>query len=910
MVFESIECILRLGSFLSRYRFVAGNCARFVQGFEFLFTFEPVITAICSESSFSVMSMSGWSLDEMDDIDWNEFQQSNDLIVPDPSDVEERQWVESGKQLNKLHSQNSSVLAKIAGRRIIGCNNAISGSKVVDPSSSNNKAVPAQSLNVDMWDVLEDEELERTEYNPMCVDAAMGIDSQKEGVNNDYCKNVKLESDNRGLILGYCKEDPLLANRDAALVTNSCHFLLNDISSPEGELDFFGGEHKNETSNGTLDYCWENISNFEEVDKLFRYSESNLAQAIDSSSDELTWHASLSSSNSHSKSIEPGLASSSPEAMTSNPTSEQCELKMKNVPCNKSRFHVLNPKCDSKVDNSEFNDHTSGQNEHLKESLSVHILASQGHIQNETETLWEEQVDSSLLQTGISDEFKEKVQMKSSDKNASLNSHESQVPYIHASYGHPSPHMPMRPPLLSPGPQLQQSCPGFSTYQLPADMPNQRWPMKRPSDMLCSSPIMMPQDKIKKTRWCNQMQDMMAVDHNEQNTSTDSSLLQKHRQNMHYQHAEVKPQEGTDRLPLSSNGGSDQQDNLSRGHELTVDDKDDPMEAAILHQLQASVAQLYIPTRLCIRDALYRLATSAMQRHDVSDSKNSNATRGEHIRMGDPEASSSDYQLQDDRCAGFTNFETETNAIDRSVAHLLFHRSAMPSTGGSLNATEFPSDLTTMKPLISEEAPNSCLWQPSALHGSTWLGANTLTTVQTPICGQVLAPMPDSCIGSFNQGITNMKSGSSLAGTCSTSSAVSHSHPRGCGNLTSSDLHDTGINPLSRHQGAQNNSYGSSDLNYNVLSHTNAVMENSEGFLSQYMKKNEILEPNTGNQARQESLQNMDVEICDTNFDILMSEETSEVGVNKELHVNYTEAENTDHVTHPISPPARIMLVH
>jgi len=197
-----------------------------------------------------------------------------------------------------------------------------------------------------------------------------------------------------------------------------------------------------------------------------------------------------------------------------------------------------------------------------------------------------------------------------------------------------------------------------------------------------------------------------------------------------------------------------------------------------------------------------------------------------------------------------------------------------------------------------------------ALHGSTWLGANTLTTVQTPICGQVLAPMPDSCIGSFNQGITNMKSGSSLAGTCSTSSAVSHSHPRGCGNLTSSDLHDTGINSLSRHQGAQNNNYGSSDLNYNVLSHTNAVMENSEGFLSQYMKKSEILEPNTGNQARQESLQNMDVEICDTNFDILMSEETSEVGVNKELHVNYTEAENTDHVTHPISPPARIMLVH
>lgn len=842
----------------------------------------------------------------MDDIDWNEFQQSNDLIVPDPTDVEERQWAVSGKQWNKLHCQNSSVLA--TGQRMMGCNNVISEGKVVDPSSSNNKTgQSAQSLNVDMWDVLDDEELARTGYNPMCVDAAMGIDSQKEGVNGEYCKDVKLESVNRDLILGYCKEDPLLADRDAAVVNNSCHFLLNDISSPEGELDFFGGEHKNETSNGTLDYSWENISNFEEVDKLFRYSESNLAQAVGSSSDEVAWHRSLSS-NIHSKSIQQGLASLSPEERTPKQTSEQYELKMKNVPCESPHFLVLNQKCDSKVDNSRCNEHTLAPNEPLKESPKNHILASQGHAQNGPKTLWEEQVDLNLLQTGISSEFKEKVQIKSSDKNASLNSHEPQVPYMHAGYGHPLQHMLMMPPLSNPRPQVQQSCQAFAAYQLPADMSNQQWPVKRPSEMLCSSPIMMLQDKIKKPRGCKQMQDMVTVDHKEQNISTDSSLLQKHTQSMHYQHAEVKPQEGTDRIPLSSNGGSDQQDNLSRDHESTVDDIDGPTEASILYQLQASVSQLDNPTRLCIRDALYRLARSAMQRHDVSDTKSSNANRGEHIKMGHPEASSSDYQLQDDRCSGFTNLETETNAIDRSVAHLLFHRSAMPSTVGSLNATEFPSDLNSMQPQISQAAPNSCLWQPSALHGSTWLGTNTLTTVQAPICGQVLTPMPDSCIGACNQGITNVKGGSSLTGTCSASSVISH--PRGGGTSSSRDLHDTGMKSLSGHQGAQNNNYDSPDMNYNILAHTDAVMENSEGFLSQYMKRSEILESNTGNQVRQESLQNMDVEICGTNFDVPMSEETSEVGVNKELHVNYIETENTDHMTHPISPPARIMLVH
>jgi hypothetical protein len=40
------------------------------------------------------------------------------------------------------------------------------------------------------------------------------------------------------------------------------------------------------------------------------------------------------------------------------------------------------------------------------------------------------------------------------------------------------------------------------------------------------------------------MQDMMTVDYKRKNTSTDSSLLQEHTQNMHCQHEEVKPREG------------------------------------------------------------------------------------------------------------------------------------------------------------------------------------------------------------------------------------------------------------------------------------------------------------------------------------------------------------------------------
>jgi len=69
---------------------------------------------------------------------------------------------------------------------------------------------------------------------------------------------------------------------------------------------------------------------------------------------------------------------------------------MKTVPCESPHFLVLNQKCDSKVDNNQCNDHTLGPNEHLKESPVCHILASQGHAQKGSETLWEEQVAKCL----------------------------------------------------------------------------------------------------------------------------------------------------------------------------------------------------------------------------------------------------------------------------------------------------------------------------------------------------------------------------------------------------------------------------------------------------------------------------------------------------------------------------------
>ncbi|KAK1418285.1 hypothetical protein QVD17_27428 [Tagetes erecta] len=88
-------------------------------------------------------------------------------------------------------------------------------------------------------------------------------------------------------------------------------------------------------------------------------------------------------------------------------------------------------------------------------------------------------------------------------------------------------------------------------------------------------------------------------------------------------------------------------------------------EATTLRQLQQVMLQLDVRTKLCIRDSLYRLARSAEQRHN--------------------------YAGISDKYTGLMGIETDTNPIDRTIAHLLFHR---PSDSSNM-PTHQPLKLNT-----------------------------------------------------------------------------------------------------------------------------------------------------------------------------------------------------------------------
>ncbi|GER42709.1 dentin sialophospho protein [Striga asiatica] len=91
-------------------------------------------------------------------------------------------------------------------------------------------------------------------------------------------------------------------------------------------------------------------------------------------------------------------------------------------------------------------------------------------------------------------------------------------------------------------------------------------------------------------------------------------------------------------------------------------------EAASFRQLQLVMEQLDLRTKICIRDSLYRLAQSAEQRHNHANLNGSCAVEidagGAFLAAGTND---------------FMSIETDTNPIDRSIAHLLFHRPSDPS---------------------------------------------------------------------------------------------------------------------------------------------------------------------------------------------------------------------------------------
>ncbi|XP_014501133.1 protein LNK2 [Vigna radiata var. radiata] len=180
--------------------------------------------------------------------------------------------------------------------------------------------------------------------------------------------------------------------------------------------------------------------------------------------------------------------------------------------------------------------------------------------------------------------------------------------------------------------------------------------------------IMTPQEKIEKLRRRQQMQAMIAI--------------QKQRQQLGHQvpsNSKSSTQKCPPKIPSHlSDDGTDEDLRILPAPDPPIEQDDsntmsvavgnDFVEDTIFYQLQDIISKLDIKIRLCIRDSLIRLAQSATQRHYASDTNSTNKSSRDELEFVAREESN-----KQNRYARMPDVETETNPIDRTVAHLLFH---------------------------------------------------------------------------------------------------------------------------------------------------------------------------------------------------------------------------------------------
>ncbi|XP_020215263.1 protein LNK2 isoform X2 [Cajanus cajan] len=197
-------------------------------------------------------------------------------------------------------------------------------------------------------------------------------------------------------------------------------------------------------------------------------------------------------------------------------------------------------------------------------------------------------------------------------------------------------------------------------------------PVSKPVDLV-KPLIMTPQEKIEKLRRRQQMQAMLAIQKQQQEfghqiPSNNKSMNKKCDIEMHSQVCDGADPEIEDLRTLPALDPPTEQDD-SNTISSAIDDHF--VEDTVLYMLQDIISKLDVKIRLCIRDSLFRLAQNAMQRNYASDTSSANnCSTEEHKVVAREERSSQN------RCTGngIADVETKTNPIDRTVAHLLFHR--------------------------------------------------------------------------------------------------------------------------------------------------------------------------------------------------------------------------------------------
>ncbi|KAL7120419.1 hypothetical protein ACP275_02G121500 [Erythranthe tilingii] len=164
---------------------------------------------------------------------------------------------------------------------------------------------------------------------------------------------------------------------------------------------------------------------------------------------------------------------------------------------------------------------------------------------------------------------------------------------------------------------------------------------------------MTPREKIEKLRRRQQMRAILAIQKQQQQFANQVSVPEC----SGMEGAEMEIDENRNSFPsVEPNTPVEHYDSSANG--MAFDNCS--VEESVIHRLQDTISKLDIRIRLCIRDSLFRLAQSAMQRQYPNNASSARISGRDEVGR--------------ERFNRMADVETDTNPIDRTVAHLLFHR--------------------------------------------------------------------------------------------------------------------------------------------------------------------------------------------------------------------------------------------
>ncbi|KAK0589223.1 hypothetical protein LWI29_011222 [Acer saccharum] len=491
------------------------------------------------------------------------------------------------------------------------------------------------------------------------------------------------KSDNANNIGDFSADDPILDDGCDPVDNNLYSYPLNHISQTENDLSFLNNDREDKESSDLLYYGWPDIGNFEDVDRMFS-CDSTFGLGSLSNEDDLCWFSSSNAAEESEDILKSGSKLSTlPEHQKA--SRENGGDPSANDPSQK--IFVADTQSETK-DGSIFNEQI---NLHKKQLKHQNKLEGQRKDQLVENGGLFPQYDNLKQLTDMENPFGDSLpqvfpasglqQRKRNIGGDSLSYIQTDIPYMHLDYHHPSDQISVCPTpsgTKSENNSHLSPSPKESSYAS-----NQVQSMESSHGPSFEAPSVTTNEKREKLYHCKDLQ--VPFTRNFKHANMASPMTFCNSPSIQKQHHQSECEIGDPNGGVSI-GVPAELDSLNAQESSCMSTVLDEvsLEATSFHQLQRVTEKLDIRTKLCIRDSLYRLARSAEQRHNCANSN------GSSIR-DDRDSSGALMAVETNKCTEFIDMETDTNPIDRSIAHLLFHRPSDPSIMHANDALPFKS---------------------------------------------------------------------------------------------------------------------------------------------------------------------------------------------------------------------------